>query len=559
LAERIAPGMDFSRARMPVRLSMTVRERTLSAVGLRGPLIAAIAYYCGAQAAFLIGTLSDRIFAPFWPPNVILFCALLLVPYRHWWIYIAVVFPAHVVAELGVGMPAWQLLVAFATNCMVALLNAFAVRRFLGGPPWLGNLRKASTYILTTAVVCPAVSALGGAFVPILGGGPGENYWIYWAHWYVANALPSLTIGPVFLSWYGEGLRWLRSIPRRRQIEALLLAAGIVVVCAVAFQFSVKAAELGLLPVLLYAPLPLILWTAVRFGERGASAAILVVTLVSVWRTLNGPSPFSDQDPERNVLALQLFLTGVSVPVLLLGALIDELRRAERIARDLAQSLLRTQDEEGRRIAKELHDSTGQNLVAARLLIHGLRDRLPKDAKSAVEEVNELLLQSIGELRTVSYLLHPLVLDEGGLAIALRNYVDGFAERSSMRVELEFADDMERLPANAELALFRVVQEALTNVYRHSGSALAKIRMVESESSAGRSLVLSIEDEGTGVPTSTSSPMPEQASSETVRNLGLSRMRERMDQVGGRLEVHSGARGTIVRAILPVLDRTQSL
>jgi signal transduction histidine kinase len=528
-----------------IRLAATVRP-----VGWRGPLIAAIAYYCGALAAFLIGTLSDRIFAPFWPPNVILFCALLLVPYRHWWIYIAAVFPAHVVAELHVGMPMPQMLVAFATNCMVALLNAFAVRHFLGGPPWFGNLRKASRYILATAVACPAVSALGGAFVPILGGGPVDNYWIYWAHWYVANALSSLTIGPLFLTWYGEGWRWLKAVPRRRQIEAVLLTAGVVVVCSVAFQFSASAAEAGLLPVLLYAPLPLILWTAVRFGERGASAAILVVTLVSVWRTLNGPSPFSDQDPERNVLALQLFLTGVSVPVLLLGVLIDELRRAERITRNLAQSLLRTQDEEGRRIAKELHDSTGQNLVAATLVVRRLRGLLPADAKPAVKELDDLLQQSMRELRTLSYLLHPQLLDEGGLAIALRNYLDGFTETSNIRVELELADEMERLPANTELALFRVVQEALTSVYRHSGSTVAKIRMVESESSAGKALVLSIEDEATGTVTSAASMASSDAVS-TSRSLGLSRMRERLNQVGGRLEISSGVGGTTIRAIVP--------
>jgi signal transduction histidine kinase len=536
---------------MPNRLGSIFGPKSLSAVGVRGPLIAAVAYYLGALAAFAIGTLSDRIFAPFWPPNVILFCALLLVPYRHWWVYIAAVSPAHVLAELHVGMPPGQMLVAFATNCTVALLNAFAVRHFLGGPPWLGNLRKASQYILATAVVCPALSALGGAFVPILGGGAIEHYWIHWAHWYVANALPSLTIGPVFLTWYGEGLRWLTSIPHRRRMEALLLATGVVVACIVAFHFSVKAAEAGLLPVLLYAPLPLILWTAVRFGARGASAAILLVTLVSVWRTLNGPSPFSDQDPERNVLALQLFLTGVSVPVLLLGALIDELRRAERITRDLAQSLLRTQDEEGRRIAKDLHERTGQNLVAARLLFHRLRDRLPADATPAVEELDDILRQSIGELRTVSYLLHPLVLDDGGLAIALRNYIDGFAERSNIRVELELADEMERLPANTELALFRVVQEALTNVYRDSASTVAKIRIVEGESSLGRSIMLSIEDEGPDTRIAAST-IPHEAKPNPLRDLGLSRMHERMDQVGGRLEVLSGVRGTVVRAILPI-------
>src|SRR5262245_40238253 len=105
---------------------------------LQGPLLVALAYLLGAEAAFYIGTLSDQIFALFWPPNVILFCALMIVPQRDWWLYIAAAFPAHVVAELGVGMPAPELLVAFATNCMVALLNAYAVRRLAGDPPWLG-------------------------------------------------------------------------------------------------------------------------------------------------------------------------------------------------------------------------------------------------------------------------------------------------------------------------------------------------------------------------------------------------------------------------------------
>src|SRR5262245_60454616 len=93
------------------------------------PFLVAAGYYLGAQAAFFIGTLSDRIFAPFWPPNIILFCTLLLVPRRQWWRYIAAVFPAHVLAEITVAMPAVQSLVAFATNCMVALLSAFGVRR----------------------------------------------------------------------------------------------------------------------------------------------------------------------------------------------------------------------------------------------------------------------------------------------------------------------------------------------------------------------------------------------------------------------------------------------
>src|SRR5262249_1128720 len=201
---------------------------------LQGPLLVALAYFIGAEIAFYIGTLSDKTFALFWPPNVILFCALMVVPQRDWWRYIAATFPAHVVAELGVGMPVPQLLVAFATNCMVALLSAYLVRRFLGGPPWLGSFRKASIYIAITAGISPALSALGGAFGPILGGGPLANYWIFVAHWYLANALPNLTLGPVFLIWLSDGARWADWKWPRQQLEPLVLAAALVTICAVA-------------------------------------------------------------------------------------------------------------------------------------------------------------------------------------------------------------------------------------------------------------------------------------------------------------------------------------
>src|SRR5215204_3205452 len=165
----------------------------------KGPLLLAVAYFLGAEAAFYIGTLSDQIFALFWPPNVILFCTLLIVPQRCWWRFIAAAFPAHAVAEHLVGMPLPQLLLAFATNCMVALINAYAVRRFVGEKPWFGTFDKASRYVLIAVGIGPALSAFGGAFVPILGGGAMADYARYWAHWYLANALPNLTLGPVFL------------------------------------------------------------------------------------------------------------------------------------------------------------------------------------------------------------------------------------------------------------------------------------------------------------------------------------------------------------------------
>src|SRR5689334_2523043 len=110
---------------------------------LRALAVAAVAYYLAAEAAFFVGTLSDKIFAPFWPPNIVLLCALLLSPYRRWWLFVLAVFPAHALAEIRVGMGATQLLVAFATNCAMAMANAAALRWVIGGPPWFGSLRNA--------------------------------------------------------------------------------------------------------------------------------------------------------------------------------------------------------------------------------------------------------------------------------------------------------------------------------------------------------------------------------------------------------------------------------
>jgi PAS domain S-box-containing protein len=326
--DTLRPGAERAfKPRLPVFL---IRFKKL----VPTPVLVGVAYFVGAEAAFLIGTLSDKVFAPFWPPNVILFCALLLASERRWWLYVVAAFPAHVLAELRVGMSAAPLLVAFASNCAVAILNAAAARRILGDPPWPSRLRTASYYILITAVVSPAICALGGAFVPILGGETIENYLRSYAQWYLSNALGSLTLGPLFLITLSESPKSSSVTAPRRQVEAVILGLALVFVCAAAFQLSAGAAGRGFGPAVLYSPLPLILWSAMRFGEKGASAAILVVAVVLLWRTLNSSSVFIAGDPETNVFALQVFLIGLAIPVLMLGASIDEVRHAEQTTRE---------------------------------------------------------------------------------------------------------------------------------------------------------------------------------------------------------------------------------
>src|SRR5262245_31220245 len=523
---------------------------------LRAPLLVALAYFLGAEAAFFIGTLSDKIFALFWPPNVVLFCALLILPQRQWWLTIAAAFVAHTVAELGVGMPIPQLLVAFATNCMVALLNAYGVRRYVGRPPWFGNFRNASLYIVITAGVSPAISALGGAFVPILGGGPLHDYWMFWSLWYLANALPCLTIGPVFLIWFADGARWSRRTVSRRHIEPAVLALALAAVCIIAAEVAGQLASTSFLPAVLFTPLPLILWAAVRYGERGASGAILIVTVLLTWRTLRAPSLFPGEDPARSVLALQLFLMGLSVPVLLLGALIDELRRAERTTRELAASLLGAQDQERRRIARELHDSTGQNLIAGTLIAGRVQDMLPPAAAPLMRQLDDMLQQSIREVRTVSYLLHPPLLDEAGLGTALRCYVDGYVERSGIAVRLDVDAGFGQLPADVELTLFRLVQEALTNVARHSGSETADITLRRRATAGGPSVQLTIEDAGRGMPRAGTRGMVAGGNGVYPKQgVGLASMRERLNQIGGRFEIESGLGRTCIKATVPISGR----
>jgi len=516
------------------------------------PFFVAIGYYLGAQAAFSIGTLSDRIFAPFWPPNIILFCALLLAPKRQWWMYIAAAFPAHLIAETTVAMPAMQSLVAFGTNCMLALLSAFLVLRFLAGPPWFGTLRQTAIYIAITAGVSPAFVGLGGAFVQILGGGSIAHYWTFWGDWFIANALASVTLGPVFLIWITPSAEDGSRFTFRRKIEGITLALALVAVCAIVFHVNERTVTTGFLPAVLYSPLPLILWAAIRFGERGSSGAILALTVVSIWQNLRASTLFIGIDAGTRVLALQIFLLGIAIPVFFLGTAIDELRRSGEATKRLAGALLHAQDEERRRIARELHDSTGQNLALAHLIADKVQSLAPPFCTPLLTELRAILETAVEEIRTVSYLLHPPLLDLGGLPLALPSYLQGFSKRTGISVDLDLSPELGRLTNDIELGLFRILQEALTNVWRHSGSKTARVQLMRQVSDGHSQITLSIEDTGKGIPDeiylSTRSMTHRRRRAPT--GLGLMGMRERLHQIGGRLEIDSVAGKTVIRAVV---------
>ena len=228
---------------------------------------------------------------------------------------------------------------------------------------------------------------------------------------------------------------------------------------------------------------------------------------------------------------------------------------ANRSLRDVTTRLMNSQDEERRRLARELHDSAGQTLAALAMNLATVRSELDKVRKTAalVADSSDIVRQMSDDIRTMSYLLHPPLLDEAGLAFAVKWYGEGFAQRSKIQVEINIPDDFGRLPHEQEIALFRVVQECLTNVHRHSNSPVARIELLRTPTEVR----VRIEDDGNGIPPAAQRDL---AGSGTP-GVGIRGMRERMLQLGGDLDISSRGtgKGTRVIAQLPLLERPQHL
>jgi len=228
---------------------------------------------------------------------------------------------------------------------------------------------------------------------------------------------------------------------------------------------------------------------------------------------------------------------------------ITDQARSEEDLRRLTQELMRARDDDRRHMARELHASAGQSLAALKMSLGRLRGELPEKEEWVHELLNsaiELADGAIREVRTVSYLMHPPMLDEAGLASALRWYADGFAKRSGIQVCVEVPQDFGRHSQEIETTVFRIVQEALTNVHRYSGSRTATIRL---EAAKGK-IRAEVRDEGCGLPS-----VAQVAGSRTPLGVGIASMRERVKQLNGIFEIESApGRGTTVRVMLPTTE-----
>jgi signal transduction histidine kinase len=255
------------------------------------------------------------------------------------------------------------------------------------------------------------------------------------------------------------------------------------------------------------------------------------------------------EELERRVLQRTLEISKVNSD---LHREVAERLNAENALRQLSQNVVQVQDEERRRIARELHDSAGQYLSAVTLTLGQLARRLDASGdrnKQLVQEALDLVGDCIKEVRTMSYLLHPPVLDDFGLASALRWYVEGFSLRCGIIVRLDLAEELPRFPSEVETALFRIVQEGLTNVHRHSGGLKASVELKASS----HHISTTITDNGHGMTKDTLFNV-----AKGQGGVGLMGMYERVKKLGGTLHIDSGELGTTIKAELPIQEQKES-
>lgn len=292
------------------------------------------------------------------------------------------------------------------------------------------------------------------------------------------------------------------------------------------------------------------------FGDEGRLSASLLFVPLRVGERVVGVLSLQSYEPraytEDDLKTLQALADHCSSAIVRSQAQ-EALQKSEADLHELSARLLNFQDEEHRRLARELHDSVAQKLAAAAMNLSRLRSlgsALDVKTQAIMADAAGLVAQCSLEIRTLCYLLHPPVLEALGLADAMREYADGFAQRSGCRVDLEVAPDLPRLRRECELALFRVLQESLGNVHRHSGSRTASIRLWVENGEAR----LEVADNGRGIPAPVLRMLDGRAGGGKL-GVGIAGMRERLRQLGGRLEISSRRPGCSVRASVPLANQ----
>ncbi len=293
-------------------------------------LLSGVCYYLATQIAWALCFPDSKVSLLF-PPHAVLVSVLLLVPTRHWWAYTLAAAGAHFFATQQANWPFFYALHCEAFDAVQNLATAAGIRFFIKSPLKLITLRDAIAFVLIAVIIVPFGTAFWGAAFTI-SNGFGTHFWIEWRNLGISNGVTAIVLIPAIL----YGVHWVSARPAKvvpaRLLEAAILGMGIV--ASGVFAFDWVPAGPAASPALLYAPIPLLIWAAVRFGLGGVSVSMLIITFQAIWGTMHGRGPFLTQTPAENVLGLQLFLLMAGTPTMLLAVGIESERRSKRLLRD---------------------------------------------------------------------------------------------------------------------------------------------------------------------------------------------------------------------------------
>jgi PAS domain S-box-containing protein len=292
-------------------------------------LASSACYYLATQAAWVL-TFPDSKVSLFFPPHAVLVAILLLVPTRHWWAYVLAAAGSHYFATQQADWPPLYALQCEAFDAVKNVLTAAGIRMLIKSPFNRIRLPDAILFVLIAAVIVPFGLAFWGAAITVANGF-GTDYWVEWRNLGVSNGVTAIVLVPAILLGVRVLLEKRINAPPRRILEAIVLVAGVVVVGYVVFDRLPAGPDTS--AALLYAPIPLLIWAALRFGLGGMSASMLVISLLAVWGTMQGRGPFLEQTPAENALALQLFLLVAATPLMLLAVAIGDERRSKEALR----------------------------------------------------------------------------------------------------------------------------------------------------------------------------------------------------------------------------------
>jgi signal transduction histidine kinase len=530
------------------------RWLTLPGAGSVSSVLAVCVGYYVMAILSLIARFPSSGISTIWLATPVLLAALLIVPPRTWWVYCLALVPVHfhVVSTFQGPVPWPVMLVQLGGNCAHATLTAMALRRVIGAPPQLASLGNMFVFILLAGFASSwLVSAAVVYLFQLLGWT--TDFWLPWRARSASNGAGTLILTPLILWVITGSIAAVRNAPLRRYGEFGVLMTALVGLGFVVFGDA--SAGSGSRPALLYAPLPLLLWAAVRFGTGGLCVALLVIAIQSLSNAIAGRGPFILQSPIENVLGLQLFLLAVATPLLLLSALLQQhhqtlsaLRRSEIALRDgyeqvhyLTGRLITAQEAERKRIAGDLHDDLSQKLALLSLDMDRFLQPVTAedDIAARVRRVSCRVREMAADVHSLSYQLHPAGLELIGLVAAMESMCGDVSAHYGLKVNFEHRHVPNGIDPDVALCLYRIVQEGLHNVVKHSGAREARVCLIGD----GGFLDLRVTDRGVGF-----------ATGGTERaGIGLISTRERVSLVGGKIQIQSApGAGTLIGVRVPV-------